>query len=137
MYDPLQLVPPAPPSPPVTSLAVAIPPTTAALAEAGRHVSIAQKGNFLGFSIELSVADAVMGASGRHLKPEFLNYLANIYARAGSGPVVRVGGNTQDNSTIMPDGFPGGGMIEKIREVGVGPTETPWIVSQNRTKGRS
>jgi hypothetical protein len=54
-YDPTVLTPPAPLSPPITN---------------------EQKGNFLGFSIELSVADTLLGKNGRQLKPQMLNYLA-------------------------------------------------------------
>lgn len=127
VYDPLQLVPPPPPSPAVTAVNIPLPPNPAALIASNLSLSIPQKGNFLGFSVELSVADTLMGPSGDHLRPEFLNYLNNIQVRAGAGPVIRVGGNTQDNSTIYPQGFSDGKMIEKIREVGTGPTVTPWI----------
>lgn len=133
MYDPLQLEPPAPPQPPTTSLGITIPPNSGALAAGpendgnGIYLSIPQKGNFLGFSVELSVADSLMGSSGDNLRPEFLNYLANIYARAGVGPVVRVGGNTQDSSTLVPDGFSGGSYIEKSRAEASGPTDTPAV----------
>lgn len=127
VYDPLQLIPPAPPSPAVTAVNIPIPPNSAALHASNLSLSIPQKGNFLGFSVELSVADSIMGASGDHLKPEFLNYLNNIQVRAGSGAVVRVGGNTQDNSTIYPQGFRDGKEIEKIRAPGASVTTTPWI----------
>jgi len=78
-------------------------------------LSIPQPGNFLGFSIELSIANVILGKSAGTLKPQFLNYLANIQNRAGRGPVVRVGGNTQDSSTLYLDSFEGGDNIQKIK----------------------
>ena len=67
----------------------------------------------MGFSIELSVANQVLGQTGGTLKPQFLNYLANIEQRAGQGPIVRIGGNTQDSSTLFLDQFEGDKIIEK------------------------
>jgi hypothetical protein len=75
-YDPTVLTPPAAPSPPVTSGSVAVPSNSAALAAQGLYLSIPQKGNFLGFSIELSVADVTLGKNGKQLKQQFLNYMA-------------------------------------------------------------
>ena len=37
-----------------------------------------------------------VGTNSSFLSPIFLNYLANIRERAGQGPIVRVGGNSQD-----------------------------------------
>lgn len=114
-YDPTRLTPPAAPQPPVTSYTLTIPGTSTTALEQGLALSIPQQGNFLGFSIELSVANNILGKSAGTLKPEFLNYMANIQTRAGRGPVVRVGGNTQDSSTLYLDSFPGGDNIEKIK----------------------
>jgi len=114
-YDPLRLTPPPPPQPPVNSYTLTIPGTTRTALEQGLALSIPQRGNFLGFSIELSVANNILGKSAGTLKPQFLNYLANIQNRAGTGPVVRVGGNTQDSSTLYLDSFPDGDNIEKIK----------------------
>jgi hypothetical protein len=135
MYDPLQLDPPAPPEQAIGNVPIVIPPNSAALAAGvqgegdgtGLYLSIPQRGNFLGFSVELSVADSLMGSTADNVKPEFLNYLANIYTRAGVGPVVRVGGNTQDSSTLVPDGFGGTKYIEKSRAEASGPTDTPAV----------
>jgi hypothetical protein len=113
-YDPTVLDPPAPPSPPITSYTISIPPDAVSLQNDGYLLSIPQKGNFLGFSIELSVADVVMGKTPSTLKVQFLNYMANIQVRAGQGPIVRVGGNTQEGSTIFSDGLPGGAEIQKV-----------------------
>ena len=68
----------------------------------------------MGFSIELSVAVNVLGKTGGTLKPEFLNYMANIRDRAGVGAIVRVGGNTQDSSTLYEGGFSNGDVMQKL-----------------------
>jgi len=41
--------------------------------------------------------------------------MANIQNRAGQGPIVRVGGNTQDSSTIFAGGLPNDAEIEKVK----------------------
>jgi hypothetical protein len=114
-YDPTTLTPPTPPSPPVTSYSISLPADAATLQNDGYSLSIPQKGNFLGFSIELSVADVVLGKSPTTLKVPFLNYMANIQNRAGQGPIVRVGGNTQDSSTIFAGGLPDDAEIQKVK----------------------
>lgn len=115
-YDPTRLEPPAPPQPPINAYTLSLPGTAGSALEQGLALSKPQRGNFLGFSIELSVANNILGKTGGTLKPEFLNYLANIKNRAGDGPIVRVGGNTQDSSTLYVDGFANGDSIEKIKE---------------------
>lgn len=122
-YDPTMLIPPPPPQPPVKQVAVTIPTDPNAQ---GYPLSIRQKGNFLGFSIELSVVTSVMGNGPRHLEPVFLNYMANIQNRAGVGPVIRVGGNTQEKSSIFAGGLPEGGCIQKVKATDT-PTDTPTI----------
>lgn len=99
----------------MTSLDVVLQPNGGALAATGAELSIKQKGNFLGFSVELSVADQILGSSAQNLKVPFLNYLANIRTRAGQGPIVRVGGNTQENSTYYSQGLPKNAVINKIK----------------------
>ncbi|KAK4683856.1 hypothetical protein P7C73_g6361, partial [Tremellales sp. Uapishka_1] len=125
-YDPTVLTPPSPPSPAETAYALSLPSSGAAVADAGLLLSIKQKGNFLGFSIELSVADVVMGKTPTTLKPTFLNYMANIQTRAGAGPIIRVGGNTQEDSSIWVDGTETGTEIEKI-QTSTDVTSTPII----------
>lgn len=115
-YDPTRLEAPAPPQPPINSYTLTLPGTAGLAGEQGLTLSKPHKGNFLGFSIELSVANNILGKTGGTLKPQFLNYLANIRNRAGDGPIVRVGGNTQDSSTLYLDGFSNGDSIEKIKE---------------------
>ncbi|CAD6588899.1 MAG: hypothetical protein TREMPRED_005197, partial [Tremellales sp. Tagirdzhanova-0007] len=116
-YDPTTLTPPSPPSPAITGVSLNVPNSPTAAMSSNFSVSIPQRGNFLGFSIELSVADVVLGKSGEQLKPQFLNYMANIKTRAGQGPVIRVGGNTQEGSTIFADGLPDGLELDKIKTV--------------------
>ncbi|WWD17633.1 hypothetical protein CI109_102074 [Kwoniella shandongensis] len=125
-YDPLTLVPPAPPGTPVTTLNLALPPDSQSVFDSGKQLSIEQKGNFLGFSIELSVANSLMGSSSRNLKVPFLNYMANIQTRAGAGPLIRVGGNSQEDSTIFTDGLEDNAVLDKIK-VSAGVTDTPVI----------
>lgn len=73
-YDPTRLTPPAPPSPAVTSLSLSIPSDGAGVASEGLSLSIPQKGNFLGFSIELSVATSLLGSSSGNLKVPFFEF---------------------------------------------------------------
>ncbi|CEH16816.1 Glycoside hydrolase, superfamily [Ceraceosorus bombacis] len=68
------------------------------LAPANVAPSIPIPANLLGISIELSVADEYLGSDPQTPSFQFLNYLANIRARAGVGPIVRIGGNTQDTA---------------------------------------
>ncbi|KAG9026611.1 hypothetical protein FRB95_008665 [Tulasnella sp. JGI-2019a] len=56
-------------------------------------------GAFLGWSIELSVADMYIGDSASTVRAEFLNY-ANTLAARGGGVTIRVGGNTQDKAVL-------------------------------------
>jgi hypothetical protein len=44
--------------------------------------------------------------------------MANIRNRAGHGALVRIGGNTQESSTLYTQGTDDGSMIEKIKEEG-------------------
>lgn len=56
-----------------------------------------------------------MGKTPGTIQIEFLNYLQNIRNRAGLGAIVRVGGNSQEGSTIWADGLEDGLNIDKIR----------------------
>ncbi|KAL5485437.1 hypothetical protein ACEPAI_8079 [Sanghuangporus weigelae] len=75
-------------------------------------LSIGIPGHFGGFSIELSVADKLLGTDGDHLNPVFLNLMSTLTSRAGT-LYIRIGGNTQDKATVLPDGLPDGRTIEK------------------------
>ncbi|KAK8866161.1 hypothetical protein IAR55_001312 [Kwoniella newhampshirensis] len=125
-YDPTTLTSPPPPESPVTGLSLALPPNSQSVFDSGRLLSIEQKGNFLGFSVELSIANSLMGNSPANLKVPFLNYMANIQTRAGAGPIIRVGGNSQEDSTIFVDGLEDAAILDKIK-VSAGVTDTPVI----------
>ncbi|KAH8804268.1 hypothetical protein DL96DRAFT_1474641 [Flagelloscypha sp. PMI_526] len=62
-------------------------------------VSIKLPSAFLGFSIEMSVANQVLGHNSSLVEPTMLNLLHNIAQRSGTVNV-RVGGNTQDYATV-------------------------------------
>ncbi|KAI0311516.1 hypothetical protein OF83DRAFT_751031 [Amylostereum chailletii] len=70
-YDPTVLEAPAPPSGLTTSFAVDLNTGITGL-------SIPQKGAFFGFSVEMSVANHVLGKNSTVLQVPFLNLLANI-----------------------------------------------------------
>lgn len=112
-YDTTRLTGPAPISPPLNSYSLGIPSTD--ILAGPRPLSKPIRGNLLGFSVELSVADSILGTTGEVLKPQFLNYLANIQQRSGVGPQVRVGGNSQEGSSIFVEGTSNGRLIEKIK----------------------
>jgi len=123
-YDQTVLNSPGPPSPAITNnFVVQLYPGGMA------GLSIKQKGGFMGFSIELSVAQQTLGKNSSLLQVPFLNYLANIRARGGSVDI-RVGGNSQDQSFLVDASqIPNGGIIGKTRQPGAsGPTDTPDVV---------
>ncbi|QRV79270.1 glycoside hydrolase family 79 protein [Ceratobasidium sp. AG-Ba] len=123
-YDQTVLNSPAPPSPAIANNFVV------QLYPGGMNgLSIPQKGNFMGFSIELSVAQQTLGKNSTTLMVPFLNYLANIRSRGGSVSI-RVGGNSQDQAFLVDaSAVPGGGIIGKARQAGATtPTETPDVV---------
>lgn len=66
-----------------------------------------------------------MGQHATTINPIFLNYMANIKNRAGCGPVIRVGGNTQESSTLILDESTD--TTEKIKIDNYSPTNTPII----------
>ncbi|KAI0341170.1 hypothetical protein BDW22DRAFT_334247 [Trametopsis cervina] len=89
-------------------------------------ISIKQKGSFLGFSIEMSVVTQVIGINSTFINPPFLNLMAAVAQRGGSVPV-RVGGNTQENATLV-DSIPGGDIIGKDKTDTSNPTATPNLI---------
>lgn len=76
----------------------------------GVFMSIGIPANMLGISIELSVADDFLGDKIGEPAYQLLNYLESIRVRAGTGAVLRIGGNTQDTA-IFDESF--GGVITK------------------------
>ncbi|KAG8706428.1 hypothetical protein FRC09_002416 [Ceratobasidium sp. 395] len=119
-YDTTMLNPPAPPGDLNKNVNVQL------YAGGMDNLSIKQKGSFLGFSIELSVADQILGKNSSHLQVPFLNFMSTLSARGGKAGI-RVGGNTQETSVLFPEGFDTGYVIQKYRRPGSTPTETPLI----------
>ncbi|KAG8983833.1 hypothetical protein FRB93_006940 [Tulasnella sp. JGI-2019a] len=115
------LQPPSPPTNQNQAIAVQVP-------DGGiPGMSNPVAGSFLGWSIELSIANVLIGENATVLRPEFLNYCAVLAARGG-GVTIRVGGNTQDKAVLFPDGLPGGKTIVKTKDVNsTTPTNTPII----------
>ncbi|KAH9886697.1 hypothetical protein C8Q73DRAFT_714970 [Cubamyces lactineus] len=112
----------APPLPdPMPSLAFGIQLLNNAQDVAG--LSVPQKGSFMGFSIEMSVVDQVIGKNATFLQVPFLNLLAALADRAGI-VTIRVGGNTQETASLVPS-LPNNAMIAKDKEDSSNPTETP------------
>ncbi|CUA68540.1 Beta-glucuronidase [Rhizoctonia solani] len=119
-YDTTVLNPPAPPTDLVKDFPVQL------MSGGMDGLSIKQKGSFMGFSIELSVADQILGKNSSHLQVPYLNHMSNLKARAGKVSI-RVGGNTQESAVLFPEGFNTGYVIQKFRRPGSTPTETPLI----------
>ncbi|EJF60196.1 hypothetical protein DICSQDRAFT_171422 [Dichomitus squalens LYAD-421 SS1] len=89
-------------------------------------LSIPHKGDFFGFSIEMSVVQQVIGKNASFLQPTFLNLLATVADRAGSVRV-RIGGNTQEIATLVAS-LPENAMIAKDHSVDDNaPTQTPTL----------
>ncbi|VDC02964.1 unnamed protein product [Peniophora sp. CBMAI 1063] len=89
------------------------------------NMSIPQKGDFMGFSIEMSVATQMLGKNSSNIYVPFLNLLANVVARAGSIQI-RVGGNTQENA-VLKDSLPNNTILSKDKDNLFNPTGTPPI----------
>ncbi|KZV91536.1 hypothetical protein EXIGLDRAFT_719226 [Exidia glandulosa HHB12029] len=86
-----------------------------------------QKGNsFMGVSIEMSLAEAIIGPNSSYLRPQFLNLMSVLKERAGP-PILRLGGNTQEKAKLL-DVLPNGGSIDKIAIGPTGYTNTPTLL---------
>lgn len=59
--------------------------------------------NFLGISFELNSFDTLWGETPLTMPNPMQNYLANLRARIQSPLRIRVGGNSMDSSTFVPD----------------------------------
>ncbi|CAE6438199.1 unnamed protein product [Rhizoctonia solani] len=118
-YDPTVLNPPPPPAQLSRDFVV--------LLKQGdpEGASIPIPGSYLGFAIELSVANQVIGKNSSLLAVPFLNHIVNVANRAGAVRV-RVGGSTQERAILRPDGLPGGEMLIET-ERGSTTTETPRV----------
>ncbi|KAF7307843.1 Glyco-hydro-79C domain-containing protein [Mycena kentingensis (nom. inval.)] len=117
-YDPSTLIPPAAPTPAVLTT---LPVNLQNQGTVG--MSIKQKGNFLGFSIEMSVTNQILGKNSSQIQVPFLNLMANIQQRSGS-VMIRVGGNTQE-SAVLVDTLPDGRILMKDYTNVSGTTQTP------------
>ncbi|KAG9082302.1 hypothetical protein FRC06_005131 [Ceratobasidium sp. 370] len=105
-YDPTVLNPPPPPGNLNRDFTIQLP-------QGGLPgLSIPQKGSYLGFSIELSVATRVVGTNSSILSVPFLNHIANV-ANRGGAVRVRIGGNTQETAILRQEGFPDGRILVK------------------------
>ncbi|KAF9077358.1 hypothetical protein BDP27DRAFT_1413776 [Rhodocollybia butyracea] len=88
--------------------------------------SITQSGAFMGFSIEMSVANQVLGKNSSILQVPFLNLLATIQQRSGAVRV-RIGGNSQETAAQVAS-LDDGEVIEKDLTGITYPTQTPPLV---------
>ncbi|CAK5262555.1 unnamed protein product [Mycena citricolor] len=120
-FDPTTLIAPPVPTP--------APPTSFFQQLSSAPVpglSIPQSGHFMGFSVEFSVINQVLGSNSTRLMVPFLNLMANVQARAGSVRI-RVGGNTQDYAVLEPS-LPSGKMLGKESQISTNPTKTPILL---------
>ncbi|KAI1796295.1 glycoside hydrolase family 79 protein [Ganoderma leucocontextum] len=121
-YNPVYMVPPPIPSPaPANQFTIEVPSDATLM----NGLSVPQQGNFFGFSIEMSVANQLIGTSSTNLHVPFLNFMSIIASIAGEVHV-RVGGNTQETA-YMVDSLPDGKFLEKNKEDASNPTSTPVI----------
>ncbi|KAK0445633.1 glycoside hydrolase family 79 protein [Desarmillaria tabescens] len=109
-YDPTILEAPAIPDPlPPYAIRYRAP-------EPGTHQGYRyhRLGNFVGFSIEMSVTNQLLGKNSSYIQVPFLNLMANLEKRGG-----RV------NTAVLVESLDGGRMIHKDVENVSNPTETP------------
>lgn len=100
-YNDTVLVPPPVPNPAINNN-FALQLQKDATAQGG--LSVPHNGpSFYGFSIEMSVVTQLLGKNSTFIQTPFLNLMANIQERAG-GVFVRIGGNTQEFATLVPEG---------------------------------
>ncbi|KAJ7624758.1 glycoside hydrolase family 79 protein [Roridomyces roridus] len=106
-----------------TSLSAPPLPSASVLTTLPVQLQNSAKGSFIGFSIEMSVTNQVLGNNSTLIQVPFLNLMANIQQRAGS-VMVRVGGNTQE-SAVLVDTLDNGRILEKNLTGVTGTTQTP------------
>ncbi|KAG8955824.1 hypothetical protein FRC00_005211, partial [Tulasnella sp. 408] len=95
-FDPVTQTAPAPPQATQAPITITLPTGNVPGLNAKQH-----RTDFLGISLEMSVSDRVMGRNGTFLNPVFLNHIQNLHARAGK-VAIRVGGNSQEQATLIP-----------------------------------
>ncbi|RPD77290.1 hypothetical protein L226DRAFT_505448 [Lentinus tigrinus ALCF2SS1-7] len=118
-YNDVILQAPALPNPmPSTSFTIGVANGAAGMS----GLSIPQKGNFYGFSIEMSVVEQVLGVNASFIQVPFLNLLATLADRGGSVRI-RVGGNTQEAAALV-DNLPNNAMIAKDKPIAGGSSRT-------------
>ncbi|KAH7103171.1 hypothetical protein BKA62DRAFT_697527 [Auriculariales sp. MPI-PUGE-AT-0066] len=82
-------------------------------------------GSFLGISIEMSLAEALIGPNASWVWPQFLNLMSNLKERGGS-PVLRLGGNSQEKAVLV-DQLEHGHSIQRYTEGPSSFTNTPKV----------
>ncbi|EJD02683.1 uncharacterized protein FOMMEDRAFT_156013 [Fomitiporia mediterranea MF3/22] len=76
-------------------------------------LSMGVPGHFFGFSLELSVVNRLpVGVNPAQIDPIFMNFMSTVISRS-ENLFLRVGGNTQEQSVLVPQGLEKGAMIEK------------------------
>ncbi|KAI0744491.1 hypothetical protein C8Q76DRAFT_1775 [Earliella scabrosa] len=111
-YNEVRLqAPPLPDPLPPMQFAINLP----ASAEGVSGLSVPQRGDFWGFSIEMSVVEQVVGKNASFIQVPFLNLLATIADRGG-GVRIRIGGNTQETASHV-ESLPNNAMIAKDQAV--------------------
>jgi len=121
-YDPTQPIVPPPHPDPMPNLDFSVTLDYNGNPKAGIPVP----GSFLGISIEMSLAEAVIGPNATWIWPQFLNIMSILKARGGS-PVLRLGGNSQEKAKLVAE-LPRGHSIERHA---IGPTSftnTPTVL---------
>ncbi|KAG6848314.1 hypothetical protein H0H93_001259, partial [Arthromyces matolae] len=119
-YNPTVLNPPAVPSALPTQFVIQ-------LQNGGTpNLSLAQNGSLIGFSIEMSVVNQILGKNSTLLQVPFLNLMSTLTQRSGRVNI-RVGGNTQETAQMV-DSTPDGRILEKNISGASNPTQTPPLI---------
>ncbi|KAH9834480.1 glycoside hydrolase family 79 protein [Rhodofomes roseus] len=122
-YDPTVLTaPPIPDPAPPTQFGVQLSNNAGNVSA----LTISPGGAFLGFSIEMSVVDQVLGLNGSRLQVPFLNLMTLVAERSGSVHI-RVGGNTQEDAALVQS-LPQNKIMEKQAVNANDPTQTPSLL---------
>lgn len=91
------------------------------------NLSIPQFPGFMGFSLEMSVANQVLGKNSSLIQVPFLNLMGTLQERSGRVNI-RVGGNSQENAVLVDlNSLPNGRVIAK-GDGAQNPTHTPALL---------